>query len=190
MSPTKAGSSTDQASTAPATKPYRLTKGTHTDWVGDKKSGERVVYSANDPENNTIQLTDEQAKHPAFAGRIESLGQPGQYEMTVATRTVADPGEAEEVQTGAPTSTGTRTLDPNANTQEAKALAEGQAVTTAGSDLSSFSELGWRDAVEKINGMSVADLEKVRTMEEEREKPRTSVLEAIDAREKELAKQQ
>lgn len=169
MSPTKRQMAAAEAEREKQpTKDYVLVRGTHT----REEDGSMVRYAANTEENKIV-LTEEEAK--ALGARVQlaesqsddttqQAGVPGVDDTTLGTDTTSKTGDG--VTNPPPGADGAST-----------------------GDLSGFADLGWRDAVDRINTMSAGDLTAVRTMEEGREKPRTSVLEAIDAREKELAKQ-
>lgn len=53
---------------------YRLLSGTHSRWIGDKKTGHREDYSARDPASNLISdLSDAEVK--ALGARVQAVGE-------------------------------------------------------------------------------------------------------------------
>lgn len=195
------------ASATGETRLYRLTRGTH----GKHEPEGFRIYSAASPETATLRLTETEAA--AMGDRVTLVDEgveptAGQYTEGVSvTRVEADTDPGDEVLTGPPTSPGTAPAveaqkeaikevqgDTSGVTTTAK-VAEGETPTTATTSKTATATEGdgyglegmtWSEAKDVVMALETTAEVQAAKKEEQAGKGRTSVLDAADARLKQL----
>lgn len=160
------------------TQLYKLNEGHYSRWEGDKATGKRAKYRAGVEGSDTVELNSEQAK--LLAKRITMV--PNDQRRPVSTAPVIDLGVQQRGQFTPQGGKEGTPLDPAHRTDVSPATDTGEGEDEGVADLSAA------DAIEVINSLSDPDAVKAAAKEEKAGKGRVTVLEAADARLKELKK--